>query len=180
MSESSSLFVERLRKAGLATAVRSGLRNTATGLHRAMLIKFWGMEIGRDCQVSLSAILDKTNPRGIHIGDSTAINFRSCVLAHDYSRGLHADTRIGKQCQIGAYAIIMPGVTIGDNCVVAPASVVMRDVPPNSLVAGNPARVMEKDIKTGRWGKILRDRPLPTKPLPSSPGPVAERASVPA
>ena len=51
----------------------------------------------------------------------------------------------------------MPGVTVGDNSVVAIASVVMRDVPPNSLVSGNPARVIEKDIKTGRWGKIIRD-----------------------
>ncbi len=160
MGESSSLFIERLRKDGLATAVRSGLRNTATGLHRAMLIRLWGMEIGKDCQISLSAKLDKTHPGGIHIGDSTAVSFRSCVLSHDYTRGLHADTRIGKQCQIGAYAIVMPGVTIGDNCVVAPASVVMRDVPPNSLVAGNPARVIEKNIRTGRWGKILRD-PVP-------------------
>jgi acetyltransferase-like isoleucine patch superfamily enzyme len=177
MGESSSLFVERLRKAGLATAVRSGLRSTATALHRAMLTRFWGMEIGEDCQVSLSAILDKTNPRGIHIGNSTAINFRSCVLAHDYSRGLHADTRIGKQCQIGAYAIVMPGVTIGDNCVVAPASVVMRDIPSNSLVAGNPARVMEKDIKTGRWGKILRDPAPVPKPAIFSGGALIEEAS---
>jgi acetyltransferase-like isoleucine patch superfamily enzyme len=172
MGEASRLFVERLRKNGLATAVRSGLRSSATELHRLFLVKVWGMDIGEDCQVSLSAKLDKTNPKGIHIGESTAINFRVCVLTHDYSRGLHADTRIGKQCQIGGYAIIMPGVTIGDNCVVAPASVVMRDIPSNSLVSGNPARVMEKDIQTGRWGKLIRK--------PAAPAPQVEDASAPA
>src|SRR5579871_263289 len=157
MSESRRLFFERLRRFGLAAAIRSGLRNTATRLNRLLLVRFWGMDVGEDCQISLSAKLDKTNPRGIHIGNSTAVNFRSCILAHDYTRGMHVDTRIGNQCQIGAYAIVMPGVTIGDNCVIAPASVVMRDVPPNSLVSGNPARVMEKDIRTGRWGKLIRE-----------------------
>jgi acetyltransferase-like isoleucine patch superfamily enzyme len=50
----------------------------------------------------------------------------------------------------------MPGVRVGDNCVVAVSSVVMKDVPPNCLVAGNPARVIEKGIQTGRWGIINR------------------------
>jgi len=47
-------------------------------------------------------------------------------------------------------------VRVGDNCVVAAASVVMKDVPSNSLVAGNPARIMEKGIRTGRLGIIDR------------------------
>jgi acetyltransferase-like isoleucine patch superfamily enzyme len=151
------LFVERARRDGLATAIRASLRTAITSLRRLYLVRFWRMNIGEDCRVSLSAKLDKTNPRGVHIGPSTAINFRACVLTHDYTREIVADTRIGRECQIGGYAIIMPGVTIGNNCVVAPASVVMRDVPANSLVSGNPARVMQRDIRTGRWGKLIRD-----------------------
>jgi len=50
----------------------------------------------------------------------------------------------------------MPGIKIGDNCVVAAASVVMKDVPPNCLVAGNPARIIEKGIRTGPLGIINR------------------------
>ena len=49
-----------------------------------------------------------------------------------------------------AYSTILPGVTVGDNCVVAVASVVIKDVPPNSLVAGNPVRIIEK--ASGRGG----------------------------
>ena len=157
-----SLFLERLRKNGLLTAIRTELRPHATAAYRYYLNKVWGMDIGTDCQISLSARLDKTHPSGVHIGESTAVNFRSCILTHDYPRRLHADTRIGRQCQIGAYSIIMPGVTVGDNCVVAVASVVMKDVPPNSLVAGNPARIIEKGIRTGRWGIIIRD---PVEPI---------------
>jgi len=44
------------------------------------------------------------------------------------------DTWIGKECQIGAHSIIMPGVRVGDNCVVAVASVVMKDVPSNRMI----------------------------------------------
>jgi acetyltransferase-like isoleucine patch superfamily enzyme len=46
----------------------------------------------------------------------------------------------------------MPGVKIGDHCVVAAGTVVMRDVPSNSVIAGNPGRVLERDIQTGRFG----------------------------
>lgn len=48
---------------------------------------------------------------------------------------------IGSNCWIGGGAIILPGVSIGDNCVIGAGSVVNRDIPPNSLAAGNPAKV---------------------------------------
>ncbi|KAJ3381522.1 hypothetical protein HDU84_005035 [Entophlyctis sp. JEL0112] len=48
---------------------------------------------------------------------------------------------IGQNVWIGAGALVLPGVTIGDNSVVAAGSVVTRDVPANSVVKGNPARV---------------------------------------
>lgn len=50
---------------------------------------------------------------------------------------------IGKNCWIGGSAIILPGVTIGDNCVIGAGSVVTKDVPANSVAAGNPARIIK-------------------------------------
>lgn len=48
---------------------------------------------------------------------------------------------IGEDCWIGGGTIICPGVTIGDRCVIAAGSVVTKDIPPDSLAAGNPAVV---------------------------------------
>ena len=45
---------------------------------------------------------------------------------------------------VGANAVILPGVTIGEHCVVAAGAVVTKDVPPHSLVAGVPAKVIKK------------------------------------
>ena len=61
----------------------------------------------------------------------------------------NAEVHIGRNCWIGAGAIILPGVTVGDHTVVGAGSVVTRDLPPNVVAVGNPCRVLrpigEKD-----------------------------------
>lgn len=52
---------------------------------------------------------------------------------------------IGKNCWIGGGAIIMPGVTIGDNVVIGAGSVVTKDIPSNKIAYGNPCRVVREN-----------------------------------
>lgn len=135
----------------LISKIRNGVRRVALGLRRAYL-RAWGMDIAPHCDISFSAHLDKTNPRGIHIGERSVITFGAAVLSHDFARNRHFDTRIGRWCFIGAHSIILPGVEIGDHSIVGAGSVVTKSVPPHSLVLGNPARVVESGIETGPYG----------------------------
>ena len=136
----------------LATRVRDGLRELVLEIRRQYLVRVWKMNIGKGTAISMSAKLDKTNPQGIHIGTYSVVTFGAAILTHDYVNQLNRDVHIGNNCFIGAHAIILPGVTIGDSCIVAAASVVARDVPAGSLVAGNPARVVEHHVETTHWG----------------------------
>lgn len=54
---------------------------------------------------------------------------------------------IGNNCFIGAKAIILGDIVIGDNAKIGAGAVVCHDVPPNSTVVGNPARVIKKEEK---------------------------------
>ncbi len=56
----------------------------------------------------------------------------------------NAPVHIGKNCWIGAGAIILPGITIGDNVVVGAGSVVTKDLPSNVVAVGNPCRILRE------------------------------------
>jgi acetyltransferase-like isoleucine patch superfamily enzyme len=136
----------------LLSRIRTALRNGFAGLYRLVLIHVWHMDIGEGTTISLSARLDKTNPRGIHIGEYTAVAFGVAVLTHDYVNNRQSDVWIGNNCFIGTGSVILPGVTIGDNCIVAPLSVIGHNVRAGSLVCGNPARILESNLSTGHYG----------------------------
>jgi acetyltransferase-like isoleucine patch superfamily enzyme len=146
--------------------LRTRIRPIVMGLRRLYFRRIWGMDIGEGCHISFSARLDKTNPRGIHIGDQSIITLRAIVLSHDFVNNRHLDTRIGRWCFVGANSIVMAGVEIGDHSIVGAGSVVAKNVPPRSLVAGNPARIIEADIETGpygmrgeAWAKVVAVKP---------------------
>jgi acetyltransferase-like isoleucine patch superfamily enzyme len=130
------------------------LRKILTGSRLAFFRLVLKMDIDPTVEMSLSAKPDLTFPRGIHIGAYSYVAFNVRILAHDRTRGIISHTRIGQNCFIGGESIILPGVTIGDNCVVGAGSVVTKDVPPRSVVAGNPAQVIRSDIDVGAYGRF--------------------------
>ncbi len=153
-----------IKKYGLVATLRTKLRRSVIDGRRLYFTKFWGMDIHPDTLISLQVKLDKTYPKGIHIGEATAISFDAVVLTHDYIRGVHVDTYIGKYCQVGARSLVMPGITIGDHSVIGAGTIVTKDVPPHSLVVGNPGKIIRTDIMTEHWGKITdKGNPVPKK-----------------
>ena len=133
----------------------SSLRNALVTLKRVWYCKVWGMDIHETAQFSLSAKFDRTFPIGVHVGPHSYIAFDTRILTHDRTRGLYLHTRIGANCFIGGCSLILPGVEIGDNCVVGAGSVVTKSVPPRSIVAGNPAKIIRSDIEVGEYGRFL-------------------------
>lgn len=126
-----------------------------TSLKLFVLRKVYHMNISPSARISTGAYLDKTNPKDIHIDEGSFVAYGAMILTHDYCRSLYKKTQIGKQCFIGANAIIMPGVCIGDHVIVGAGSVVTKDIKSNCIVAGNPARIIKENISTTKYGKII-------------------------
>ncbi len=118
----------------------------------------YGMNIAPDVRLSFKARIDKTNPKGLTIGEKTMVTFDAIVLSHDYSSRRHdAKTVIGSYCFIGCGSIVLPNVTIGHHVIVAAGSVVTKDVPSNCIVAGNPAKVIKTGIDTTDYGMLTEE-----------------------
>lgn len=112
----------------------------------------WLLTVGEHSAIAESVEVYNLGP--ITIGDHSVVSqfTHLCAGTHDYTDPslplLRPSITIGSGVWVCANAFIGPGVTIGDNSLVAAASVVTKDVPAGVIVGGNPARV-------------LRPRPMP-------------------
>ena len=115
-----------------------------------------GIELEANVRVGPGCVFNDTGV--IHIGANTDIGpgCQLCTPHHPIDAELRKTEvqyafpiRIGANCRLGANVIVCPGVSIGDNCVIAPGSVVTRDIPPRSLAAGCPAGVVAS-LEEGR------------------------------
>lgn len=107
--------------------------------------------IGKRCKISSHSFICE----GVTIEDNVFIGHGVMFINDNYPRATRSDgtpqseadwkverTLIKKGASIGSGAIILPNTTIGENAIVGAGSVVTKDVPPNCIVAGSPARVL--------------------------------------
>lgn len=114
-----------------------------------------GVKVGKNTIVRypLFTRIDLTRPSLITIGDNVDINKNFTIMTHDYSsfvfKNLYGEfinssgmVNIGSNIYFGTDVIVLKGVRIGNNCIIAAGSVVVKDIPDNSVAAGVPCRVI--------------------------------------
>lgn len=112
-----------------------------------------GCTIGKNCKISSHSFLCE----GVIIKDEVFIGHNVTFINDRFPRATNPDgtiqtdsdwkletTVIEKRASIGSSATILCGVTIGEGAIVGAASVVTKDVPPYTIVAGNPAKILKK------------------------------------
>jgi maltose O-acetyltransferase len=116
-----------------------------------------GLELGRGTFIARGVYIDPGHPWLISVGAESGLSPGVVVMAHDASMRRHmgftrvARVAIGDRVFVGAGAIILPGTRIGDGSIVGAGAVVRGDVPPGSMVVGNPAKVVSDVESVAEW-----------------------------
>ena len=129
-----------------------------------------GLKVGTHFNRMGGVIIDPSHCWHITIGNNVTLGTRVHILAHDASTKIFlnytkiGNVTIGDNVFIGANSVILLGVNIGDNVIIGAGSVVTKDIPSNSVVVGNPAKVissleeyLEKEKKKMNSDNIFED-----------------------
>jgi len=117
-----------------------------------------GVKIGKHCHIGPMVTIDDVYPNFVIIEDGVSIAGQNFILTHNKPLNYHkhlseaflAPVVIKKNAWVAIGVIILPGVTIGEGAIVASGAVVSKDVPPNTLVGGIPAKVLKEfEMKDG-------------------------------
>lgn len=133
---------------------------------RIFFYRLRGIKIGKGVYIVQTAFLEESRPWLIEIHDRVRIGIGVIIVTHDavyheYDNSIphrYGKVILKKQCSICPGSIILPGVTIGERSVVAPGSLVIRDVPDGVIVAGQPAKhlmTLEEGLENSR--KMIND-----------------------
>ena len=116
-------------------------------------MRICGVTIGKGCYVGFNVAFDTNFPELITIGDHVTISHDVAIYTHTMTPAASrlasvyhstAAVQIKNGVWLSAGSLIIPGVEIGQDCMIAAGSVVTRNTQPGSLYAGNPARLIRE------------------------------------
>jgi len=110
---------------------------------RLRCLRWMGVHLG-DCYVGRDCLFDEEVPELITIEDGVVMSSRVILAAHDSWRHMVAPIHVRQRAFIGIGSILLPGVTIGEEAVVAAGAVVTHSVEPRTIVGGVPARLIRR------------------------------------
>ena len=114
---------------------------------RPMLHRWRGVKIGQGVFIGADVYLDDLTPDKVLIEEKAEVNARCIILAHDgYTI---RPVKIRHHAMIGVGTTILPGIEIGSHAIVGANSTVSRDIPPNCIAFGSPAKVF-RFLKEGK------------------------------
>lgn len=123
---------------------------------RPLLLRAAGAHVGEKVYIGKLCVFDDNFPELLTIEDHAIISSGCLIFAHDVSteEATVGKITIKRGAYIGMGAMILPGVTIGENAIVGAGAVVTKDVEPNTIVVGVPAcpikRSSEPRLARGR------------------------------
>lgn len=143
----------------LKFAMRSAIAKPVQYI-RYLIYRWRGFDLHPTVIMERNLNLDRLYPKGIHVGKNTLIASNVTILSHDHCKRVNnqpwlADTYIGENCLIGIGAMIMPGIKIGNEVIVAAGAVVTKNVPSNCIVAGNPAKIVRQGIRMNNKAELI-------------------------
>lgn len=113
---------------------------------KTWLLRRLGADVGEGVSLALTATPDVFWPNLITIEDHAIVGYDATILCHEYLQDevRTGEVVVGERAMIGAGAVVLPGVHIGEGAQVASNSLVDEDVPPHTTVAGVPAEVVSE------------------------------------
>ncbi|WP_121821516.1 acyltransferase [Halostella salina] len=114
---------------------------------KCWLLRRIGVTVGTGVSWGLESTPDVFWPELITVEDGAIIGYDATILCHEFLQEEYrtGEVVVGERAMVGAGAIILPGVRVGEGASVAANSLVTEDVPPGETVAGVPARPMSSD-----------------------------------
>ena len=117
---------------------------------RVFFHRLRGVRIAKNVEIGYFCIIGNVHPHMIKLEEGAVVSGKSVILEHDnayyYARGgkvKFGPVVIEEKAFIGLNCVVMPGVTIGARSIIGAGSVVTKNIPPDSVAAGSPAKIIK-------------------------------------